>query len=107
VAEAGVAGTEVVEGETGALLFELGGDAVGVLGVAGESAFGDFQDETVEGKAGLLGGGADVFGEGEVGELGERDVDREGEMFGDVFCGGEDGSEEVAGELTVEAGVFG
>ena len=43
-------------------------------------------------------GGADVFGEAEVGELGERDVDREGEMVGDIFGGGEDGSEKVAGE---------
>jgi hypothetical protein len=107
VAEAGVAGAEVVECETGALLFEFGGDAVGVLGVAGECALGDLEDETAEGKAGLFGGGTDVFGEREVGELGEGDVDGEGEVLGDVFCGGEDGSEEVAGELAVEAGLFG
>ena len=80
--EAGVAGSEVVEREAGTLLFEFGGDAVGVLGVADESTFGDLEDETVEGEAGLFGGGADVFGEGEIGELGEGDIDREGEVLG-------------------------
>jgi len=107
MAEAGVAGAEVVEGETGALLFEFGGDAVGVLWIAGEGALGDLEDEAAEREAGLLGGGADVFGEREVGELGEGDVDGESEVFGNIFCCGEDGSEEVARELTVEAGLFG
>ena len=107
VAEAGVAGSEVVEREAGALLFQFGCDAGGVFGVADEGALGDLEDETVEGEVCLLGGGADVFGKSEVGELGEGDVDREGEVIGDVFGGGEDGAEEVAGEQAVEAGFFG
>jgi hypothetical protein len=39
--------------------------------------------------------------------LGERYVDREGEMFGDVFGGDEDCTEEFAGEQAVKAGGFG
>src|ERR1700758_1031215 len=46
-------------------------------------------------------------GETEVGQLGEGDVDREGEVVGNVFGGGEDGGEELAGEQAVEAGFFG
>jgi hypothetical protein len=55
----------------------------------------------------LFGGGADVPGETEVGQLGEGDVDREGEVIGDVLGGGEDGGEEFAGEETVKTGLFG
>ncbi len=42
------------------------------------------------GKFGVAGGGEDVSGECEVGELGERHIDGESEMVGDVFSGGED-----------------
>ena len=49
----------------------------------------------------MPGGGEDVFWECEIRELGERDVDGEGEMVGDVLGCGEDGPEEVSGELTV------
>ncbi len=92
MAEAGVAGSEVVEREAGALLFQFVGDAGGVFGVADESALGDLEDEALEREVGLLGGGEDVFGKGEVGELGEGDVDGEGEVSGDVFGCGEDGA---------------
>src|SRR5580700_4489451 len=104
MAEAGVTGAEVVEGEAGAVFFQLVGDAGYVFGVPYEGALGDLKDEAVEGEVGLLGSGMDVAGKGEVGELGEGDVDGEGEMVGDVFGGGEDGSEKAAGEESVEAG---
>ena len=78
-----------------------------MLGVADECAFGDLEDEAFEGKLCVLRSGGDVSGKGEVCELGEGDVDRDGEVVGDVFCCGEDGSEEVACELTMEAGFFG
>jgi hypothetical protein len=107
MAEAGVAGAEVVEGETGAVFFQLVGDAGCVFGVSYEGALGDLEDEAVEGKVGLLGGGLDVAGEGEVGELGEGDVDGEREVVGNVFGCGEDGSKKAAGEESVEAGGFG
>jgi hypothetical protein len=48
-----------------------------------------------------------VPGKSEVGELGERDVDGEGEVFGDVFGCGEDGAEEAAGEEAVQTGFLG
>jgi hypothetical protein len=107
MAEAGVAGAEVVEGEAGAVFLELVGDAGGGFGVADEGALGDLEDKAIEGEVGLTGGGGDVAGKGEIGELGEGDVDGDGEVGGDVFGGGEDGSEERAGEEAVEAGVFG
>ena len=62
VAEAGVAGSEVVEREAGALLLQLGCDAGSVFGVADEGALGDLEDETVEGKFCVFGGGEDVPG---------------------------------------------
>jgi hypothetical protein len=77
-----------------------------LLGIAGESAFGDLEDEAVEGEVRAFGGGVDVTGKGAVGELGEGDVDREGEMPGDVFCCGEDAAEEGSGEEAIESGFF-
>jgi len=105
--QAGVACPEVVEREAGALFFEFGSDAIGVLGIADESTLCDLKNETVEREAGLLGGGADVFGEREIGELGEGDIDRKGKVIGDVFCSVEGGAKEVAGEQPVESGRFG
>ena len=107
LAEAGVADAEVVEGEAGALFFELVGDEVGEFGVAEEGALGDLEDEAVEGEVAVLGGGADVAGKGAVGELSEGDVGCEGEVRGDDGGGGEGGAEEVAGELADEVGLFG
>ncbi len=78
-----------------------------MFGVADEGALGDLEDETLQGKVCLLGGGADVLGEREVGELSEGDVDREGEVAGDVFGCGEDCTQELASEQTVESGLFG
>jgi hypothetical protein len=62
LAEAGIADAEVIEGETGALFLELVSDKVGQLRVSEEGALGDLEDEAVEGKVALLGGGADVAG---------------------------------------------
>jgi hypothetical protein len=107
VTEAGVAGSEVVERETRALLLQFVGDAAGVLCVADEGALGDLEDETLQREVCVLCGSEDVLRESEVSELGERDVDGEGEVAGDLLSSGEDGAEEVAGELTVEAGLFG
>jgi hypothetical protein len=107
VAEAGVTGSEVVEGETGALLLQFGRYAGGVLGVVDEGALGDLEDETVEREFCVFGGSQDMAGETKVGQLGEGDVDREGQVIGDVFGCGEDGAEEFAGEEAVEAGFFG
>ena len=59
MSEAGVPGSEVVERQAGTLFFQFGCDAVGVLGVADESTFGDFEDKTVEGEVGLFGGSSD------------------------------------------------
>ena len=98
VAETGVAGSEVVEREAGALFLQFIGDAAGVFGVADEGALGDLEDETLQREVCVLCGSEDVLREGEVGELGEGDVDGEGEVVGDVFGSGEDGAEEVAGE---------
>jgi hypothetical protein len=106
VAEAGVAGAEVVEREARTLLLELVRDAGGVFGVADEGALGDFEDESLEREVGVLGGGEDVPGEGEVGELGEGDVDGEREVGGDIFGCGEDGAEEFASKEAVEAGLL-
>ena len=77
-----------------------------MLGVADQSALCDLEDEALEGKLCVLSGGTDVSGQGEVGELGEGDVNGEGEVSRDVSGCGEDGGEEFAGELTVEAGLF-
>jgi hypothetical protein len=63
VAEAGVAGSEVVEREAGALLLQLGCDAGGVFGVADECALGDLEDETGQRKFCVFGGSPDVPGE--------------------------------------------
>ena len=78
-----------------------------MFGVADEGALGDLEDETLQGEVCLLGGGADVFWEREVGELGEGDVDRESEVVGDVFGGDEDCAQELAGEQAVKSGLFG
>jgi hypothetical protein len=78
-----------------------------VLGIADESALRDFEDEAMEGEVCLLGSGADVFGEAEIGELGEGDIHREGEMVGDVFGRSEDCTEKLACERAVKAGLFG
>jgi hypothetical protein len=67
VTKTGVARSEVVERQPGALLLQLGGDASGVFGVADESAFSDFEDEPVERELCVFGGEADVPGETEVG----------------------------------------
>ena len=83
------------------------GDAGGGFGVADDGAFGDLEDEAIEGEVGLTRGVGDVAGKGEIGEFGEGDVDGDREMGGDVFGSGEDGSEEFAGEEAVEAGAFG
>jgi hypothetical protein len=67
VAEAGIAGAEVVEREAGTLFLQLGRDSGGVFGVVDEGAFCDLEDEAVEGEICVLGGGADVSWESEVG----------------------------------------
>ena len=67
MAEAGVAGSEVVECEAGPLFLELGCDAGSVFGVADEGALGDLEDETVQREFCLFGGGEDVPGKSEVG----------------------------------------
>jgi hypothetical protein len=107
VAETGVAGAEVVQRQAGAILLQLGGDAGGVFGIADESAFGDFENKTVERKVCVQGGRADVFWKREVSELGEGDVNGQSEMARDIFRGGEDCAEELAGEESVKAGLFG
>ncbi len=55
----------------------------------------------------MLGGGADVAGKGAVGELGEGDVDGEGEMLGKDGGCGEGAAEELLGELADDSGLFG
>src|ERR1700733_14995072 len=107
MAQAGVAGAEVVEGEARTLLLELIGDEGGLCGVADQSALGDFEDKAAQGEVCLVGGETDVPGKAGIGELGEGDVDRQGEMFGDVFGCGEDCAQEGAGEQTVETSFFG
>ena len=61
-----------------------------LFSVADEGALGDLEDEALEREVGLTRGGDDVSGQGEVRELGERDVDGESEMTGDAFGCGED-----------------
>ena len=77
-----------------------------MLGVADEGVFGDFEDETAKREVGVFGGETDVPGEGTVVQLGERDVDGEGEVLGDVVGGGEDGTQQMAREETVQSGSF-
>lgn len=89
------------------MLLQLVGDEVGELGIADEGALGDFEDETLEGEVCLLGGGTDMAGKGPIGELGEGDIDGEGEVLGKDACGGEGVAEEMLGELADDSGLFG
>jgi len=77
-----------------------------VLGVADEGTFGDFEDEAAEREVGVFGGETDVPGEGTVAQLGEGDVDGEGEVLGDVVGGRKDGTQQMAREKTIQSGFF-
>ena len=106
MAEAGVTGSEVIEGEARSLVLQLVGDAAGVFGVADQGALCDLEDEAIQWKVCISGSGEDVPGEREIGELGEGDVNGEGEVAWDIPGCGEDSAEELAGEQTVKAGSF-
>jgi hypothetical protein len=82
VTEAGVTSPEVVEGEERALLLQLVGNEIGELRVSDEGALCDLEDEPIKGEVVQLGCSTDVAGERAIGQLGEGDVDGEGEVFG-------------------------
>ena len=107
VAEAGVSGAEVVEGEAAAKLFEPGGDLEGGVEVVDEAALGELDDEAVKREAGACGELFEEIGEGEVAELDGRDVDADAEVRGQVDGGGEGVEQDVGGELIDPVVLFG
>jgi hypothetical protein len=107
MAEARVAGAEVVESEPGALLLQFVCDEVGELGIADKGTLGDLEDEALEGEGCLLGRGTNVSRERTIGELGERDIDGEREVRGKDGRCGESATEKLLGELADQAGFFG
>ena len=102
--EACESGAEVVDGDAQAALAEVLDGALELGGLADALLFGDFEDEAIEREAGALGCGD---GGGEIGDVvgGGAGVDVDGE----IGAGGEDAEEEatsmaVRRQVAIDAG---
>ena len=106
VAQAGVAGAEVVEGEAAAELLQLAGNGIGAGEVFEERALGDFDDDAVEREASLLRAFGDDGGNAGILQLDRGKID--GEMEGVVGeCWISEGlAEQGPSEAAAEPGGF-
>src|SRR6185437_13392490 len=107
VAKAGIAGAEVVDGQSAAHSFDFLSDAQGLILIVENGALGDLNDQPVERDAGENRGLAQLRGQASVTKLDGRDIEGDAEMARQDRGGAEGLAQDLAREDADNAEFFG